>query len=282
MMKRVTGYLACCILIILQPAFAAESMRIYDVSERDVKKLESVAPQLAADRIVLIGENHDQPSHHEAQLKIIKTVVGRDRQVAVGLEMFRKDSQAVLDDWVAGKISERDFRKAFSDNWGFAWDLYRDIFLFARDKQLPLVGLNVPRAVTRQVAREGFKSLSPQQKGNLPFVECVVDPEYMEFVKSAHGAHPHGGMNFNYFCEAQLVWDKAMAIHTLEFLDSHPGHMMIILTGTGHAWKKAIPEQIRQRSPLDCSVILPEVPGAIEKGRITSDDADYLILGLSR
>ena len=109
-----------------------------------------------------------------------------------------------------------------------------------------------------------------------------MDPDYMEFVKSAHGAHPHGGMNFDYFCEAQLVWDKAMAVHALEFLDFHPGRTMIILTGTGHAWKKAIPEQIRQRSPLDCSVILPEVPGAIEKGRITSDDADYLILDLSR
>jgi hypothetical protein len=29
------------------------------------------------------------------------------------------------------------------------------------------------------------------------------------------------------------------------------------------------------------AVILPEVPGAIERDRITPDDADYLILGLS-
>jgi len=104
----------------------------------------------------------------------------------------------------------------------------------------------------------------------------------MEFVKRAHGSHAHGGMNFDYFCEAQLVWDKAMAIHALEFLNSHPGYRMVILTGTGHAWKKAIPEQIRQRSPFGYTVILPEVPGAIDRARVSLDDADYLILGVSR
>jgi uncharacterized iron-regulated protein len=155
------------------------------------------------------------------------------------------------------------------------------IFKFAREVKIPMVGLNVPRTVTQQVARKGFDSLSPEQKGTLPFVECVVDPEYMEFVKRAHGSGAHAQMNFNYFCEAQLVWDMAMAIHALEFLNAHPGFMMVILAGTAHAWKKAIPKQIRQRSSFDYAVILPEVPREIDTHRVRLDDADYLMLGIS-
>jgi uncharacterized iron-regulated protein len=191
-------------------------------------------------------------------------------------------------------VEEDAFQKAFHDNWGFSWTLYRDIFHHARDRGIPMIGLNVPRKITQQVARKGFDSLSQEEKKTLPFVECVLDPEYMEFVKRAYGAHGHGQMNFNYFCEAQLVWDKVMAVHTLEFLKSRPGFTVVILAGTGHAWKRGIPEQLRRqwssqyeagsglkRSAIECTVILPEVPGATEKEEVTLDDADYLILGLS-
>lgn len=281
--KRMARFLLLCMLILFAkgPALAEEPMQLYDIANREVKTLKSILYRLTASRIVLVGEHHDQAGHHRAQLQIIQSIAETNLSVAIGLEMFSRKSQEVLDGWIAGKIDERTFQKAYDDNWGFAWTLYRDIFHYARDKKIPLVGLNVPRALTRQVAREGFNSLSPQQKENLPFVECVVDREYMEFVKRAHGAHAHGKMNFNYFCEAQLVWDKAMAFHALEFLNSHPGFMMVLLTGTGHAWKKAIPEQLMRQSSVVYIVILPEVPGAIERDRVTLDDADYLILGIS-
>ena len=283
-MKRVVGSLILCLGIMVSSGFvfAEEPLQLYDVSTREVVALENLVPRLTASRIVLIGEHHDQPGHHRAQLEIIKSMAQTRAPVAVGLEMFRRDSQDILDRWVAGKMKEKNFREAYHDNWGFPWELYRDIFLFARDKKIPLVGLNVPRSVTRQVAQKGFSSLSDEQKGILPFVECVVDPEYMEFVKRAHGSQAHGSMNFNYFCEAQLVWDKAMAVHALEFLNTHPGFIMMILTGTGHAWKKAVPEQIRQLSSFVYTVILPELPGAIERDRVAPDDADYLILGISK
>ena len=131
------------------------------------------------------------------------------------------------------------------------------------------------------MAREGFNSLSKKERGVLPVVECNVGAEYMAFIKRAYGAHAHGQMNFDNFCEAQLVWDKVMAIHALRYLATHPDKVMIILTGTGHAWKRGIPDQIRQRSSLPYTVMLPEVPDAIEKSTISPEDADYLILSVT-
>jgi uncharacterized iron-regulated protein len=198
------------------------------------------------------------------------------------MEMFRSDSQPVLDRWYQEKMDEKDFQKAYYDNWGYPWPLYAHIFEYARLKKIPLIGLNIPRAVTQKVARSGFDSLSKEEKEMLPIVECKVSPDYMAFIKRAYGAHAHGQMNFDNFCEAQLVWDKVMALHAQRYLESNPERVMIILAGTGHAWKKGIPEQLRLRSSLPYAVILPEDPDAVEKTTITTKDADYLILDLSK
>jgi uncharacterized iron-regulated protein len=143
-----------------------------------------------------------------------------------------------------------------------------------------MIGLNVPREITRQVARSGFQSLSDEQRGQLSDVTCQIDEEYMRFVREAYGGHGHGQMNFVFFCEAQMVWDNAMAAHTLDYLRSRPDAVMVILTGVGHARKGAVPRQIRLRSPVPVAVFLPEVPGSIDPQTVDSQDADFLLMGV--
>jgi uncharacterized iron-regulated protein len=143
-----------------------------------------------------------------------------------------------------------------------------------------MIGLNVPREITRQVSRNGFKSLSPQQKDKLSDVSCIVDQEYMNYIRKAFGSHAHGQLNFIYFCEAQLVWDSAMAVYTLNYLKKNPDSIVVILTGAGHAQKGAVPRQIRVRSDLPYAVILPEIPGSIDAQTISNADADYIMLDL--
>ncbi len=259
----------------------AAEMRLYDVAKKKELKLSEALAGLQEKRIVLVGEQHDQKGHHEAQLEVIKALHRSGTPVAVGLEMFRTNSQDALDQWVAGRLSEKEFQKIYYDNWGFPWALYSRIFEFAREAKVPLVGLNVPRAVTQQVARGGFRSLSEEQRANLPFVECRVDPEYMDFIRRAYGAHGHGQMNFTNFCEAQLVWDKAMALHAVAYGKTHPERTLILLAGIGHAWKKGIPERIEERASIPHAVLLPEIPDHLDKDSVTLEDADYLMLGVS-
>ena len=261
-------------------AHAAE-MRLFDIAKKKELKLSDALRDLKGKRIILVGEQHDRSGHHLAQLEIIKVLNRSGIPVAVGLEMFRTDSQDSLDQWVHGRLSEKEFQKIYNDNWGFPWPLYSTIFEFARKMKLPIVALNVPRAVTEQVARGGFNSLSEEQRANLPFVECRVEPEYMDFIKRVYGAHGHGRMNFTNFCEAQLVWDKAMALHALEYVKKNPDRTLVLLAGTGHAWKKGIPERIKELSSLPYVVLLPEIPENIEKDTVTLEDADYLMLGIS-
>ena len=258
-----------------------EDMRLFHLATGKQTTLAQALPDIGQKRIIIVGEYHNRKSHHMAQLLIIKALHESGNPLAIGLEMFRAESQNALDRWVGGKMSERDFHGVYYDNWNFPWPLYSKIFAYAREKRIPLVGLNVSRDITRQVAREGFQSLSKEQMAALPDVTCKVDREYMAFIRKAYGAHAHGKLNFIYFCEAQLVWDKVMAINALAYLKDNPGRSMVILAGSGHAWKRGIPDQISQRSKLPYTVILPQVRGHIEPNTTTDKDTDYIVQDLS-
>jgi len=56
---------------------------------------------------------------------------------------------------------------------------------------------------------------------------------------------------------------------------------LILLAGTGHAWKKGIPERIKERSSASYAVLLPEIPDHLDKDTVTTEDADYLMLDIS-
>jgi uncharacterized iron-regulated protein len=251
--------------------------QVYRISDGSHASLSELAPQLKQNRIVIVGEHHSNAEHHRAQVRVVEALVAAGARVAIGLEMFRSDSQQDLDRWVSGDLQAVDFEKIYYDNWTFPWEKYRVIFDYAREQQVPLVGLNVSREITAQVARKGFKSLSDEQRGKLADVTCLVDKDYEEYIRNAFGAHAHGKMNFTYFCEAQLVWDSIMAVNAIDYLKDHPDTIMVLLTGVGHARKGAIPRQISSRSTLPHLVFLPEVAGSITLETLTADDADYLL-----
>jgi uncharacterized iron-regulated protein len=108
-----------------------------------------------------------------------------------------------------------------------------------------------------------------------------VDDAYAAFIRQSLGMHAHGGMTFTRFCEAQLFWDTAMAWNAVRFLKEHPESTMVVLAGNGHAWKRGIPAQVVSRSPLPLRIILPEIPGRLDRQTVRPDDADYLWLGIT-
>jgi len=281
-MKRIFPFILSVFVLfgVLDAIQAHLTHRIYDLQNNKEMLMSAAISDLKKNRIILVGEHHTNLNHHFAQLNVIQSLNEAGVQVAVGLEMFRSDSQQALDRWVAGEVDEEQFQEIFYDNWGYSWENYRVIFDYAKAEKIPLVGLNVSRDITRQVALQGFQSLNKEQKRKLSDISCRVDKEYMDYIKKAFGGHAHGKLNFTYFCEAQLVWDTVMAINALDYLDKNPNALVVVLTGTGHAQKSAVPRQIRIRSEVDHVVILPEVKGFIDSKTVDKSEADYIMLDL--
>ncbi len=251
---------------------------LYDLASGRYLSEKQFLDRILEARIILVGEHHTNSKHHDAQLSVIKQFVQAGVDVAVGLEMFRQDSQADLDQWVAGRLAEDDFKSIYLKNWNFPWPIYRDIFLYAKENGIALVGLNVSEGITRQVAYHGFDSLTERQRDTIGNISCNVSKEYREFIEDAFGAHAHGRLNFNNFCEAQLIWDTVMAQNAMAYLDLHPQKRLVILAGTGHARKMGISAQIKSRDGPQTLVILPEVEGHITTETMGLNDADFLFI----
>lgn len=260
-------------------ADAAGLRQALRTSDGKIISLEQMAADIRKADIVFVGESHNDKRHHDAQLSIIRALANLKVPLAIGIEMFRANSQKDLDRWTEGAMSLDTFKKVYYDNWDISWPLYANIFLYARDSRIPMVGLNVPPEITRKVSREGFSSLTAGELKQLPpGISCDVDDQYRAFIRKAYEAHHGGAESFSRFCEAQMIWDKAMAWRLVNYLKANRGKTVVALAGTGHSWKRGIPEQVRKISDYRTRVILPEIPDRVSRKNLTSEDADYILL----
>jgi uncharacterized iron-regulated protein len=89
---------------------------------------EALLEDLRRAQVIFLGEFHDHVGHHRAQLTIIDALDDDERPLAIGLEMFRKDSQETLDRWTANDLPFLKFLSVYNDNWSM-WQEYREIFM---------------------------------------------------------------------------------------------------------------------------------------------------------
>lgn len=276
-------------LVVLLGVFALLEMRamrhstpqhVYRLSDGKVISFERMVGDLKKARIVFVGEFHNNVQHHKWELDIIKALYDDGAPVTVGFEMFQARSQKDLTRWVEGKMPPGQFIQVYDRNWEMPWPLYRDIFFYLRDNRIPAIALNLPWSISTKVATLGFSSLTDKELAELPpGITCSVDKKYMDFIRRAYAAHGIPEKGFDHFCEAQILWDKTMAWHAVKYLQKHPGSTVVIVSGTGHAWKSGIPQQVQDLSEgIPYRVVLPDVPGSIDPEHITKSDADYILL----
>jgi uncharacterized iron-regulated protein len=249
------------------------------VSDRSYKSVSDAVFETIASQVFFIGEHHDNPHHHANQLEIIREIHEKaEKPLAIGLEMFATGYQEQLDQWVSGSLPLDEFVKNYYENWDQAWVLYRDIFLYAREHEIPLIALNIPRSVLRKVAQRGFDSLTAEDHAQLPQgVTCDVTTEYKDFIQRVFGWPGTKNESFTYFCEAQVLWDTVMAINLLKFTGQNPGTKLVVLAGEGHSWRPGIPRQVSLRKDLPMTVFLPETQ-KLHRRNVSQKDSDYLWL----
>jgi uncharacterized iron-regulated protein len=272
-------FLICLMTLSLGLLPQAVSGHILDLASGEYIPLTAMLDDLQTSRVVFVGELHDNVSHHAAQLRIIRELVERGAKVAVALEMFRADGQPTLDQWSQGLLEEGPFKEIYDDHWSM-WPIYRPIFAFAKERNIPLIGLNIDRELTRQVSSSGFASLDEEQLAQLDGVSCDIDQRYQAYLRKALGSHQATSDKFEFFCEAQMVWDNMMARHLVDWLEQHPDTLVVVLAGSGHAWRYGLPEQLSRRMPVSYRILLPEIPRRSDRSNTTRSEADYLLLGL--
>src|SRR5438045_3390024 len=128
--------------------------RVYHSDDKRFTDFEAMLAELARADVVFVGEQHDDPATHRLELAMLEGMIRRRAAVVVALEMFERDVQPQLDDYLAGRISEEEFLKAARPWPNYASD-YRPLIEFARVHGWRVIAGNVPRRYASQVAKTG-------------------------------------------------------------------------------------------------------------------------------
>jgi uncharacterized iron-regulated protein len=235
---------------------------IYDTTRKKVVGFEELIGQLSDIRIIYVGEQHTLSAHHQAQLKIIRALVESGRKIRVGMEMFDHTYQDRLDQWSRGGVQWDDFlqNSHWYANWRFDDSLYKEMLLYIKEKQLKLVGLNIPFHLPRKIAVGGLESLRASERDLLPQQIDLTHSEHRAYIKRIHQMHNIKGRdNFDHFYAAQCTWEDGMAQAVAENLGEDT---MVVIAGNGHIIRKfGIPNRAFKRSQAPFKTIYLTTPG---------------------
>jgi uncharacterized iron-regulated protein len=192
--------------------------------------------RMAGQQVVLLGETHDSAEDHRWQLETLTQLYARQPQVAIAFEMFPRRVQPVLDQWVAGALSEQEFlaRSEWAKVWGFDARDYLPLFHFARMNRLPMLAANVERSLPEAVGKVGWDAVPEAQKEGVSR-PAAPGEDYLKDLRMAFDQHPaKGEAAFPHFVEAQTLWDRAMAQGIAQHLTGHPKTLVVGILGAGH------------------------------------------------
>jgi uncharacterized iron-regulated protein len=237
------------------------------------------ADTLAGFDVVFYGESHDHAGVHLEQMKLLRELYQRDPRWVLSLEQFERDVQAVVDDYLAGRIGE-----ATLIDKGRAWNnyatSYRPLVLFAKEHHLPVVAAEAPGWAISCIGQWGpdiLGQFTPLERAwvaaDLHVTPGAYRDKYLKFLGTSpvHGggtaSTPEAAAKAQRSFSAQAARDDTMAESIAGALQRHPGYKVLHLTGSFHSSEfLGTVERLRLRDPqLKIAVIDPvqvENPGA--------------------
>lgn len=229
--------------------------------QKEALATSDLASQLVRDltrsQVIYLGETHDSEVDHRLQLEILTKLHQQNPNLMVGMEMFQRPYQSVLDRYLKGELTEAEFldRTEYKTRWGFPWSLYAPIVQFAKAQKIPIVALNTPAEVTRKVSRKGLASLEPSERRFIPPISEIEigPPVYRDRIAQVFTEMHQGRGNskgVDAFFQAQVLWDETMADRISQtFMRSpDPKPQLVILVGQGHLlYGDGIPRRVQRR-----------------------------------
>lgn len=212
---------------------------------------------LASARIVAVGEAHTAAEHHKIQAEVLTALAAR-APLTVGLEMVTSEDQPVLDSFMSGAMTEKDFAAWWKANWGFDYALYKPVFDAAKAAGTPVRGLNAPLEVVRAVAKKGLAGLTAAERGRIPAVILESsDARYRAYIEESVSAHgPLTPEQLKNRLEAMAVWNETMGENTAKL--AAEGRVVLVIAGQGHVYYKAgLIESAARRGAGPAQVLLP-------------------------
>ncbi len=268
------------------PDVSVAGLRVVAASSGNTIAFSQLADDAAKADIVFFGEQHDDAETHRAELALLSAIAERRGKVILSLEMFERDVQPLLDAYLAGTLSEAEFR-AQSRPWPNYETDYRPLVELAKAKQWPVLASNIPRRFASMVSRRGLSAIDSLESGDRAHVAqeilCPKDQYYTNFVEVMGGGHggatpatappatappatapsasSMSGMT-DLFYEAQCVKDETMAESIVRARAAYGGNPIVVhVNGSFHSdFGLGTAARVRRRLPSARTVVVSAVP----------------------
>ena len=210
-------------------------------------------------KIIYVGEVHSNRESHELELQVLEEFFKRSNgNLAIGMEMFKRPHQEILDKWTNGEISEKDLLHStdWDYEWGYDYSHYKGIMDFIRDNKIPIVALNITKEFGKTIRKKGLEGLSEEEKNTLPEIDTtdIYHRKYLERILKSHG---HGDTDmsglFEKFYQVQCAWEDVMADSITRYLSSPQakGKKLLVLVGGGHIiYHFGVPKRVYRTNHL--------------------------------
>lgn len=240
--------------------------------------LSQLADELALRDIVYFGELHDNFAGHQVYAQLAKLLAERRTDFVISMEMFERDSQGVMNDYLHGQMDEAAFLK-HSRPWKDYARNYRPLVELCREKKKDVIAGNLPRPVAGKVAsKEGSTS------SFLPRMTTAPIDRYWELFAETMKGHPGAEGAVERMYRAQCTKDDAMAEGIADYLNSHPHRKPFVIhcNGNFHSdYGLGTAARESQRVPLAQAGIISMIAVAdVAKADVTNDlsKAHYLLI----
>ena len=281
-------------------AYVAGEYRVF-TGAGEPATLDDIVSAMGPHTVVFVGETHDDPTQHMLESELLSRAyeaygdpanAGPDaRPVALSLEFFQRDTQPIVDEYLAGLITEKAFQ-ADGRPWPRYETDYSPMIKFSKENELSVLAANAPRRYANRVTRLGRESLSelsPEALASLPplpygeasdeyrkqwiavisevmeeeGMKCGISVEQLaaegEEVEARAPAGAHGNMG-NQF-DSQVLWDASMAYTISEYLEQHPDALVLHMVGGFHVERgTGTPEQLEAYRPGTSRLIVSMQP----------------------
>ena len=217
--------------------------RVYDTKHKRFTDFEAMAVELAKADVVFFGEQHDDTATHRLEIALLEGIARRRPNVIVALEMFERDTQKLVDDYLSNKITEAEFLKG-SRPWKNYQPDYKPLIEFAKAKGWKVVAGNIPRRFASVVFKGGLEAVGKLPETDRKFVadkfSCPSDDYFKRFAESMSD---HPGDNspkldpamLDKMYQAQCIKDETMAESIATAAQASPQALVIHYNGAFHS-----------------------------------------------
>jgi uncharacterized iron-regulated protein len=246
-----------------------KNYRIYSVKLGKEVSFQDIANDMKNYDVVFYGEEHNDSVTHFSEKTLFTTLYNTyNSTITLSMEMFDRDVQGVMNEYLSGYIREKDFKHDAR-----VWSNYRDyrpMVELAKEKHLDVVCANSPSRYTNIAGRKGEKGLEAlpeaSKKYFAPLPYDTATGKYYEKLMEMSGhtmsptpaksdtakqpAMPPMPMMAFDLVVAQSLWDATMAYSISEYLKIYPQKKVMQVNGKFHSEEGfAVVAQLRKYSP---------------------------------